>query len=126
MLSQAQGWFRRWFAKIWKVRGGGLYACGFALTFAYLEIRTFTVEFIDADSVASFFSDQLVEFVFHFVIRSFENTIQAFIWPVHVIEIAPPYGAIGLGIAYIVFAKFLQQPISNWLFPDGEPEPDSE
>ena len=37
--TEAHGWFRRWFAKVWRVRGGGLYAFGFAVTFTIYEIR---------------------------------------------------------------------------------------
>lgn len=122
MLDEAQRWFRSWFAKIWQVRGGGLYACGFALTFLYLEARTMIGEFIDADSIGSFFSEQLLEFVFRFAVDSLVNTMHAFIWPAHVVQIAPPFGAIGLGVAYLVFARFLKQPITEWLFPDGEPQ----
>jgi hypothetical protein len=59
LLDKAQGWFRLWFAKVWSVRGGSLYAVGYALTFVYLEVRTVIVEFIEADSIGSFFSEQL-------------------------------------------------------------------
>jgi hypothetical protein len=45
------------------------------------------------------------------------------IWPVFVLEWKPPYGAIGLGLAYIVFANFLKEPITKWLFPDEQPGP---
>ena len=51
MLDQAEGWFRRWFAKVWKVRGGGLYAVGWAATFAYLEVTTLIGEILDAEGV---------------------------------------------------------------------------
>jgi hypothetical protein len=28
VLTQAESSFRRWFAKVWKIRGGGFYALG--------------------------------------------------------------------------------------------------
>ena len=34
----AEGMLRRWFRNVWAVRGGGLYAVGFAVTFLYLEL----------------------------------------------------------------------------------------
>lgn len=122
MLDKAQGWFRLWFAKVWKVRGGGLYAVGYALTFAYLEVRMVIGEFIDADGIGSFLSEQLVEFVLRFAIDSFQNMIMALMWPVDIVTWQPPYGAIGLGLAYLVFATFLKEPITDWLLPETEQE----
>ena len=123
MLDTAQGWVRRWFTKIWKVRGGGLYACGYAATFAILEVTTVFGELVESESIGDFFTEQLVEFIFRFAIDSIVNLVYALIWPVFVLEWKPPYGAIGLGLAYIVFANFLKEPITKWLFPDEQPGP---
>jgi hypothetical protein len=120
LLIKAKGWFRRWFAKVWKVRGGGLYACGFAATFIILEIRTVVSEFIDASSIGEFLSEQLVEFIFRFAIDSVVNTLYALMWPVYFLQWQPPFGLIALGVAYLVFANFLKEPITKWLFQDGE------
>ena len=38
LIDKSHGWFRNWFRKVWRLRGGGLYACGFAITFVVLEI----------------------------------------------------------------------------------------
>ena len=51
--------------------------------------------------------------------------VQAFIWPVYVIQLHPPYGMIGLVAAFILFPAFLKKPITRWLFPDGI-DPDDE
>jgi len=127
VLTKAESWFRRWFAKVWKVRGGGFYALGFVVTFIYLEVRTIAGEFIESSSLASFFTEQLVEFVFRFAIDSLINTAYSFIWPVYWVQWQPPFGAIALGIGYIVFAKFVKKHVTDWLFPDGEPaEPEQE
>jgi len=122
LLDKAHGWFREWSRKVWNVRGGGVYACGFALTFVYLEVSTVAGEFIESESVGAFFSEQLVEFIFRFAIDSITNTIQALMWPIYFIQWQPPYGAIGLGLAYVVFANYLEKPITDWLFPDGQEE----
>jgi len=122
LLDKAQGWFKLWFAKVWGVRGGGLYAVGYALTFVYLEVRTVIVEFIEAESIGSFFSEQLIEFVFRFATDSLMNMIEALMWPVVFVQWQPPYGAIGLGLAYMAFATFLKKPITDWLFPKTEQE----
>ncbi len=121
MLNQAEGWFRRWFAKVWKARGGGFYALGFAATFIYLEITTVASEFVESASLMAFITEQLIEFVLRFAIDSIRNMVMAFLWPVFWVQWQPPFGAIALVIAYFVFAKFVKQPWTGWLFPDGHP-----
>ena len=116
------GPLRRWFAKVWKVRGGGLYACGYAITFVVLEVTTVVSELAESASIRDFLTEQLVEFVFRFATDSLINLIQALIWPVYIVQWAPPFGAIGLGIACLVFARYLKKPITDWLFPDDEQE----
>ena len=48
--------------------------------------------------------------------------MKAFAWPVFVASWAPPYGAIGLGLAFVGFTKFLKAPIEAWMFPDEKEE----
>lgn len=122
MLAKAEGWFRRWFAKVWKVRGGGLYACGYAITFAFLEITTVVSELAGSESIGDFLTGQLVEFIFRFASDSIVNLIYALIWPVYVLQWQPPFGVIGLGLAYLVFANYLKKPITDWLLSDAEEE----
>ena len=120
LANHAHGWIRTWFAKVWKVRGGGLYACGYAITFVYLEVRTIIGEVAESESIGQFLREQLIEFVFRFALDSLVNLIQALLWPVRVLEFRPPYGAIALGIAFVVFPITLKKPIEKWLLPDAE------
>ncbi len=122
MLDKAQRWFRRWFTKVWKVRGGGLYACGYAITFVALEVTTVVSELAESTSIGNFLSEQLVEFIFRFASDSMVNLLMALMWPVFVVQWQPPFGAIGLCLAYIAFAKYLKKPISDWLLPETENE----
>lgn len=122
MLVKAQSWFRRWFTKVWKVRGGGLYACGYAITFVALEVTTVVGELAESTSIGNFLSEQLVEFIFRFVGDSMVNLLMALMWPVYIVQWQPPFGAIGLGLAYIAFAKYLKKPITDWLLPETEKE----
>ena len=126
MIDQAQSWFRRWFAKVWKVRGGGLYAVGWAVTFAYLEVTTLIGEIFEATGVVDFFTNQLVEFLFRFVGDSLRNMITAFMWPAEIVQWNPPIGAIILGVAFMLFPVTIKPYITAWLFPDGEPEEEKE
>lgn len=111
---------KRWFAKVWKVRGGGLYACGYAVTFIVLEVTTVVGEIADATSIRDFFTSQLVEFIFRFAGDSLVNLIKALMWPVYFLEWNPVYGGIALGVMYFVFATYLKKPITDWLFPDDD------
>lgn len=117
--EKSHGWFRDWFRKVWKVRGGGLYALGFALSFVYFEVGSLGDDIL---GIGGLFNGQAVDFVVQFFIDSFKNTLKAFVWPVYAVQLAPPWGAIGLGVAFVVFTKFLKAPIERWLFPDGPVE----
>jgi hypothetical protein len=109
---------------VWDARGGGLYACGFVVTFVYLEIRMFILDIFAAESVSGFFTEQASELVFKYIGQSLQNTISAFIWPVHVIEIRPPYGVGILAAMYVLFPMFVKKPLEHWLFHDApESEP---
>lgn len=104
------------------MRGGGLYAFSFAVTFIIFEIGSLGGDLAD---IGGLFNGQVVEFVVQFFVDSFTNTLKALVWPLHVVQIAPPWGAIGLGVAFIAFTNFLKPPITRWLFPDdGRPEQD--
>ncbi len=98
------------------MRGGGLYACGFAVTFAVLEAGSFLDDF---KQIHLLFEGEVVSFILNFIIDSFQNTIAAFMWPIEVVELAPPFGAIGLGLAFWLFPIYGKKPIEAWLF-DGE------
>jgi hypothetical protein len=68
------------------------------------------------------FNGEIVEFFLNFVIDSFQNTVQAFMWPVKVVQFAQPWGAIGLGVAFMLFPKYVKKHIETWLFSDDKSE----
>lgn len=109
---------RRSLRTVWDARGGGLYACGFVLTFVYLEIRMFLVDIFAAESVGDYFTGQASELLFKYVGESIQNTVQAFIWPVHVIDIQPPWGMGVLIALYFLFPLYIKEPLERWLFED--------
>ena len=121
--GKAHGWFRTWFAKVWKARGGGLYALGYAVTFVYLEVATLLGDIVEAESVTAFFTSELIEFLFRFLSDSIVNLVKALIWPVYVIQIVPPWGAVALGLAFVLFPRTLKPTIERWLFGDTIAEP---
>lgn len=109
---------RRSLRTVWDARGGSLYACGYVVTFIWLEITMFIGDIVTADSVGGFFGAQLFELFFRYFSESLGNMIMAFIWPVFIIQIAPPWGAIGFGLAYATFDRLFKKPIENWLIHD--------
>ncbi len=112
--------FRRSFRTVWDARGGGLYACGFVITFVWLEARMFIGDIIEAEGVGDFFGEQLFEIFFRYLGESIQNTISAFIWPLYFIELSPPWGLVGFVTMYVVFANFLKGPLEQWLFHDDD------
>ena len=75
-------------------------------------------EVLEAESIGGFFSGQLIELLLRFSIMSLQNTVNALIWPFHIISLSPVWGALTIGAMYIVFAKFVQAPLEQWLFGD--------
>lgn len=120
MLEAFKAACRKWFAKVWKVRGGGLYAVGWAGTFVYLEAKTLIGEIAEAEGVVEFLTSQLLEFFLRFLSDSIANMIQAFMWPVFIVQWQPPVGAIALGVAFWLFPIYVKPHITAWLFPNGE------
>ena len=109
---------RPWFRKVWKARGGGLYAFGFVLTFVYLEASMLIGEIMAATGFVDFFTEQLIELPFRFLSESLSNLIQAFIWPVPILEISPPWGVAILAVIYLLFTYRIKEPLERWLFHD--------
>lgn len=109
---------RRAFRVVWSARGGGLYATGFFLTFIWLEVTTFFREILSADSVGSFFTEQFWEFLIRFTVQSIGNTIEAFLWPVRILQWSPEKGIVLLVGMYLVFAYVIKAPLERWLFHD--------
>jgi hypothetical protein len=117
--GKAHGALRGWFRRAWDVRGGGLYAVGFAAAFLILEINEIVFDdipqFIAMNNV---FSSELIGFGIEFIIDTFVNFVMALIWPVYVVTLWPPAGAIALGLAFVLFPRYLKKPIERWLFHD--------
>ena len=111
---------RRSLRTVWDARGGGMYACGFVVTFVYLEVTTLVSEIRSSNGVVEFFTEQLLEIVFRFVGESLGNMIQAFIWPVEIITYSPPWGIAILAAMYLLFTYLIKEPLEQWLFHDEE------
>ena len=120
-LRRAHGWFRRWFRKLFKVRGGGLYALGYIVTFVYFEVMTLAGEVVESSTVSGFLGAQAFDFVFRFLSDTIGNMARAFIWPFTVISIRPPYGLAALVLGFMLFDRMVRPPLERWMLAD---EPD--
>jgi hypothetical protein len=119
--DKAHGWFRSWFRKVWEVRGGGLYAVGFAAAFLFFEIREAVVEDIPQFvAMNNILSSELIAFGIEFLVDTLVNFVRALLWPMYVVMLWPPAGAIALGAAFILFPRYLKKPIESWLFQDAD------
>jgi hypothetical protein len=107
---------RKWIRKVWNLRGGGLYAVGYIVTFLYFEVTTFVSEIAASSGIVEFLTSQILEFALHMLIRSFENMIWALMWPAYIAQFSPPIGAIALGVAFIIFPKYIKPHLEKWLF----------
>ncbi len=116
--------FRRSFRTVWDARGGGLYAIGYLATFVWLEVTMFVNDIRAAESIGSFFGEQIFEMVFRYLGESLQNMIAALIWPVHIVTFAPPWGAIAFGLTYAAFDRLFKEPIEAWLFHDDDAQDD--
>ena len=121
MPQRSHGWFRRWFRKVWEVRGGGLYATGFALSFFVYEALDL-VE--DLANINMLWNGQAIEFLIKLGIDWAGNMVQAFIWPAHVAQFASPWGAVGLGLAFWLFPIYVKPHIERWMFDEEKAEVD--
>lgn len=115
---------RRSFRTVWDARGGGLYACGYVVTFVWLEATMFVGDVLGAESIGALFGEQVFEIFFRFLGDSLENMIQAFMWPVFVIQSYDKWGIGILAVMYLVFNRLLKKPVEQWLFHDDEPVSD--
>ncbi len=80
----------------------------------------------DIAGVGGLFSGGIINFALDFIIDSFKNTLGALMWPVEIVTFAPPWGAIGFGLAFVAFPKYLKKPIEGWLFDEesvGDKDP---
>jgi len=114
---------RRSFRTVWSARGGGLYACGFIVTFVFLEVRMFFVDIIEAESVGDYVTEQTFEIFFKYLGESLANTIAAFLWPVTLLQYRPPAGLIVLVVMYAVFSTLVKKPLERWLFDEEDTAP---
>jgi hypothetical protein len=114
---------RRSFRAVWSARGGGLYACGFIVTFVFLEVRMFFVDIIEAESVGDYVTEQTFEIFFKYLGESLANTIAAFLWPVTLLQYRPPTGLIILVAMYAVFSTLVKKPLERWLFDEEDTSP---
>jgi hypothetical protein len=109
--------FLNWARATWSARGGGFYACGFVVTFVILEIRLLVTELFT--SAGDFILQQVLQILLRFTVDSLVNTLLALIWPALLLGLSPVWGAVGLGVGYLTFSRFIKPPLTRLLFDDN-------
>ncbi len=113
----------RWFRKIWKLRGGGLYAVGFALSFLYLEVTELLLDDIPGFfNLDSYDAGAIIGFGVEVFVDTIRNTVLAFTWPVFFVQWQPPIGLALLVLAFMLFPRFVKPHLERWLFGEEKSE----
>ena len=119
VLDQLREALLGWFRRIWKLRGGGLYAVGFALSLLYLEVMELLFDDIPTFlSLDSYDAGAVISFGVEVLIDTIRNTVLAFTWPVVFVQWQPPLGIILLVLAFLLFPKYVKPHLERWLFDD--------
>jgi hypothetical protein len=80
-MSEIVGRGGRSAGKLWRKHGGGYYALLAVGPFVYLEVRSLTESFFEAEGVRDFVSGEIIEAIFTFGIKTIINSFLAGIWP---------------------------------------------
>ena len=108
----------KWARATWNARGGGFYACGFVVTFLFLEVKLLFTELFTSTGAADFLIEQVFQLVLRFTVDSLVNTLLALIWPALVLSVSPVAGLVFLAVGYLIFTRFLKEPLTRILFSD--------
>ncbi|MEX2496913.1 MAG: hypothetical protein WD448_12535 [Woeseia sp.] len=105
----------QWARATWNARGGGFYACGFVLTFLFLELKLLFTE-LTSSGAGGFIAEQLLQLLLRFTVDSLLNTLFALMWPLFILRLSPVGGALLLVAGYFVFTRFLKERFTRLLF----------
>ena len=108
----------KWARATWNARGGGFYACGFVVTFLFLEVKLLVTELFTSAGAADFLIDQVFQLILRFTVDSLVNTLLAVIWPAMILSVSPVNGLLFLALGYLIFTRFLKEPLTRVLFSD--------
>ncbi|MCR9277317.1 MAG: hypothetical protein NXH85_05040 [Pseudomonadaceae bacterium] len=108
---------RRGFVRLWRLRGGGFYGLGWIICFFWLQLQTLRGDVEEAQGVADFASDWLVEKLLTFGFETFMNMGLAFAWPGFLIQWLGGPGIVLLVAGFIVVDR-LARPRILALFPE--------
>ena len=94
--------------KLWRKHGGGYYALLAVGTFVYLEVRSLTESFFEAEGVRDFVSGEIIEAIFTFGIKTIINSFLAGIWPmIWISRMGLTQAGAWAGGGYVVWAVIL-------------------
>lgn len=110
-------WIKKSLVSTWLLRGGGFYGLGYLITFFVLQARSLALDFQEAEDALGFISSQLFQLLFKFFTDVLANLIQAFIWPLMVINYLEGWGILVLIAGFIGFDRWCK-PYINQRIPE--------
>jgi hypothetical protein len=99
---------------LWSSRGGGFYGLGYLVTFVVLEIRTLTAGLASTGDVVTFLGQQVVQSFFRLAFESIVNTLQAFIWPLLVLDWLGDWGIVLLVGGWWGYGRLVAPRVARW------------
>ena len=113
----ARGYLRQGFVTVWVSRGAGFYGLGWIVTFILLEVNMLVEELGSSAGVGEFLGEQVVSYLVRVGLMSFINSLQAFLWPVLMIDWLDVWGLVLLVAGYLGFEYGLR-PLVEGLVPE--------
>ena len=117
------GILRRGFVRLWKLRGGGFYGLGWVVCFFVLQFQALSQDVSEAQGIADFASNWLLEKLLSFGLETFLNFGLAFAWPGFLISFLGGWG-IALLVAGFILIDGKLRPLVLANFPELRPEPE--
>lgn len=108
---------RRGFVRLWRLRGGGFYGLGWVVCFFWLQFQALRGDVTEAQGVADFASNWLLEKLLTFGLETFINMGLAFAWPGFLIDRLGGYGIAALVAGFVVVDR-LARPRILAVFPE--------
>lgn len=110
-------WIKQSLVNTWLLRGGGFYGLGYLVTFILLQAQSLAIDIQEAEDALGFVSSQIFQAMFKFFTDVIGNLIQAFIWPLLLLNLTGTWGLLLLLVGYLGFDRWAK-PYINQRIPE--------
>jgi hypothetical protein len=99
-------WIKQSLVNTWLLRGGGFYGLGYLATFILLQAQSLASDIQEAEDALGFLSSQIFQVMFKFFTDVLGNLIQAFIWPLLLLNLTGSWGLLLLLAGFLGFDRW--------------------